>query len=58
MNDLAPSSYDERVRLARLAAIDGYGWADLVVRYGLKEDVARLLVWSTAARRQSHDTRS
>jgi hypothetical protein len=51
MNDLAPSSYDERVRLARLAAIDGYGWADLVVRYGLKEDVARLLVWSTAARK-------
>jgi hypothetical protein len=53
MNDLAPSSYDERVRLARLAAVDGYGWADLVVRYGLKEDVARLLVWSTTARRQA-----
>jgi hypothetical protein len=53
MNDIAPDNYDERVRLARLAAVDGLGWADLVVRYGLKEDVARLLVWSTAARRQA-----
>jgi len=52
MSDLAPSNYDERLRLARMAAVDGYGWADLVVRYGLQEDVARLLVWSTEDRRK------
>jgi hypothetical protein len=51
--DIAPQSYDDRVRLARIAAVEGLGWADLVVKYGLPEDVARLLVWSTAARQKA-----
>lgn len=50
--DIAPSNYDERLRLARMAAVDGLGWTDLVVKYGLEEDVARLLVWSTEDRRK------
>lgn len=44
MSDLAPNDYDERFRLARLAAADGYGWADLVVRYSMSETTAKLLV--------------
>lgn len=43
-SDLAPSDWDRRYRLARLDAKDGYGWADLVVRYGLTETQAKLLV--------------
>ena len=51
--DIAPSDYNERVRLARLAAVDGLGWNDIVVRYSIPEDVARMLVWSTAARQKA-----
>jgi len=51
MNDLSPSPYDERLRLARLDAAQGFGWADLVVRRGVSEEVARLYVWSAEQRR-------
>jgi hypothetical protein len=44
MSDLAPNDFAERYKLARLDARDGYGWADLVVRYGLPQDAAKNLV--------------
>jgi hypothetical protein len=50
-NDLAPDDYSERHRLARLAAYDGYGWTDLVVRYGISADMARTLVLEAEAKR-------
>jgi hypothetical protein len=50
-DDLSPTLYDERLRLARMDAAQGYGWADLVVRRGISEEVARLYVWSAEARR-------
>jgi hypothetical protein len=50
---IALKSYVERVRLARQAAVDGYGWEDLVDRYDLKEDVARYLVWGVAAHQRA-----
>lgn len=50
--DVAPSNYNERLRFARADAVRGLGWADLVVRYSLPENVARLLVWSTAAQQE------
>jgi hypothetical protein len=50
-NDLAPDDYSERHRLARAAAHDGYGWTDLVVRYGVSADMARTLVLEAEAKR-------
>jgi hypothetical protein len=49
--DLSPTLYDERLRLARMDAAQGYGWNDIVVRRGISEEVARLYVWSAEARR-------
>lgn len=55
MNDLSPTPYDERLRLARLDAANGFGWNDLVVRRGISEEVARLYVWSAEARRRARE---
>jgi hypothetical protein len=55
MNDLSPTPYDERLRLARIDAAQGFGWADLVVRRGVSEEVARLYVWSAEARRKERE---
>lgn len=52
MNDLSPTLYDERLRLARLDAAQGFGWNDIVVRRGISEEVARLYVWSAETRRR------
>jgi hypothetical protein len=51
MNDLSPTLYDERLRLARMDAAAGYGWNDIVVRRGIAEEVARLYVWNAEERR-------
>ena len=53
--DLSPSLYDERLRLARMDAAQGYGWADLVVRRGVSEDIAKMYVWSAEARRKARE---
>jgi len=44
MNDLAPDDWNERFKLAKLDARDGYGWQDLVVRYNLSSTAAKMLV--------------
>jgi hypothetical protein len=49
--DVSPTLYDERLRLARMDAAQGYGWNDIVVRRGIAEEVARIYVWSAEARR-------
>ena len=49
--DLSPTPYDERLRLARMDATQAYGWNDIVVRRGVSEDVARMYVWSAEQRR-------
>jgi hypothetical protein len=44
MSDLAPDDWNERYKLARLDARDGFGWQDLVVRYDLSSTAAKMLV--------------
>lgn len=56
MSDLSPTCYDERLRLARLDASHGYGWADLVVRRGVSEEIAKLYVWSAEKRRLARES--
>lgn len=50
-NDLAPDDWNERYRLARIDAREGYGWNDLIVRYGLSETVAKMLVIEAEGKR-------
>ena len=51
MNDLSPTPFDERMQLARLDAMQGYGWADIVVRRGINQEEAKRIVWAAEARR-------
>lgn len=53
--DVSPTPYDERLRLARLDAAQGFGWNDIVVRRGVSEEVARLYVWSAETRRRQRE---
>jgi hypothetical protein len=51
MNDISPTPLDERLQLARLDALQGYGYADIVVRRGISQEEAKRIVWSTEQRR-------
>jgi hypothetical protein len=44
MSDLAPDDWNERYKLARLDARDGFGWQDLVVRYSISSAAAKIMV--------------
>ena len=52
-NDIAPDDYSERFSMARRDAREGYGWNDLVVRYGLSSTAAKMLVMEAEFQRLS-----
>jgi hypothetical protein len=53
--DLSPSLYDERLQLARWDAVQGYGYADIVVRRSISEAKAKEIVWEVEARRKARE---
>ena len=55
MNDLSPTPLDERLQLARWDAVQGYGYADIVVRRNISEAKAKEIVWEVEARRRARE---
>jgi len=55
MNDLSPTPLIEREQLARWDAVQGYGYADIVIRRNISEARAKEIVWEVEARRRARE---